>query len=678
MKVFIRKIILENFKGVREAEYDLSSPMVTVKGQNSAGKTTIATAHFWLWSDKNYELSSNPNIRPNDGRECIPKVTEVLDIDGVETTISKFQKMKTLKDNKVTITNHYEINGVDKNEKNFKAYLEEKGIDFANFLFLSNPNSFMGQKAKDMRTLLFGMTGEKSDYGIALMIPEAQESAELLKSYTFEEVSSMQKSTIKKITEVHGKSGELTQAKIQGLEMSKVDVDVAEQELLKVDLQRKIYECDEKMSDAGRVINDLRECEMKLQFELSGIQQRMNTDIQEKRRVLCDSIAVQDRGIDRAKSDINGLSATIEHNSRMISIEEEKKPEINKKYKENNAKIFDESTYLFDEGKWVFDESSTVCSLCGQMLPADKIEELKSDFERRKADAKAMQERTLESARDNFLEEKERLKEKLLDDANKIKSRIEELESANENLKQQISDMQNKEAECIQKKSDLEKQLSELPEYADYTQNEEYNKLKAEQSKVLEEIEKAVSDGSKEIVANANAEKQEYQNQLDEVNGTLAKASNNIAIDEKISELREKWSQYEQNKADAEKILHQLDLVSRKKNDLLSDEINKNFQYTKWVLFRYQKNGEYKEDCIPMIQDERGDWKEWEDMNGGLRVKCKLDVCQSLQRFFGTYYPIFLDEAAEVNNWNIPKSEDSQIILLKVTEDKELMIERRS
>ena len=670
MEVFIKKIILENFKGVREAEYDLSSPMVTVKGQNSAGKTTIATAHFWLWSDKNYELSSNPNIRPNDERECIPKVTEVLDIDGVEVIISKHQKKRVSKDGRVSLTNAYEINGNDKSEKNFKSYLEEKGIDFEKFLFLSNPNSFLGQKTKDMRTLLFGMTGKKSDYEVALMIPEAKEAAELLSKEKFDDVEGKQKSSIKKIIEKHGKNGEITRAEIRGKESRKKYIDLAEQELFKADLQRKIVECDEKIADTGKAVNDLREREMKLQFELSGIQQRMNAEIQEQRRLLRDSIAVQDRGIDRAKTDINGLSATIEHNSRMISIEEEKKPEINKKYKENNSKTFDESPYQIDESKWVFDESSTVCSLCGQALPTEEIEKLKKELEIRKEEHIAIQKKDMECDRYNFLEEKERVKNKLLAEADRIKSRISELKAENDNLKKQISDMQNEEVECIQKKNDLEKQLSELPEYADYTRNEEYNKLKAKQNKVLSEIEKASTDGSKEITSKINLEKQEYQMQLEEVIGKIKLAKNDLEIDEEIGRLETELLQSEQNKADAEKILHQLDLISRKKNDLLSDEINKNFQYTN------QKNGEYKEDCIPMIQDDNGDWKEWEDMNGGLRVKCKLDVCQSLQRFFGTYYPIFLDEAAEVNNWNVPKSEDGQIILLKVTEDKELMIER--
>lgn len=94
----LKKLILTDFKGVRSAEYDFSE-ITKIMGQNGSGKSSIATAWFWLWVDRDYELKSNPNIRPNGVEECLPRVEAVLDINGAEVTIAKQQKRSVSKPN---------------------------------------------------------------------------------------------------------------------------------------------------------------------------------------------------------------------------------------------------------------------------------------------------------------------------------------------------------------------------------------------------------------------------------------------------------------------------------------------------------------------------------------------------------------------------------------------------
>ena len=171
MQIKLKSLHLENFKGAKDKTYQFGD-LTRILGMNRRGKTTIATAWFWLLADKNYELNSNPNIRPDDVEECIPTVTAVLDIDGKEVTIAKMQKRKVGKPDvkgvsKVTLTNTYTINEVPKTERDFKAYFEDLGLSFENFLVCSHPNVFTGQKTADMRKVLFKMASEKTDYDIA-------------------------------------------------------------------------------------------------------------------------------------------------------------------------------------------------------------------------------------------------------------------------------------------------------------------------------------------------------------------------------------------------------------------------------------------------------------------------------------------------------------------------------
>ena len=363
-------------------------------------------------------------------------------------------------------------------------------------------------------------------------------------------------------------------------------------------------------------------------------------------------------------------------NEKAITDADAERKKIGEKYNAEYAKAFDEAPYLFDESKWVFDENSTVCSLCGQKLPEDKIEQLKADFESRKEKAKADAEEKLKAKRFKFDTDKKVELNRLNTIGTEKKELITELTKKNADLNTEIDALKKREQDAIAKKEELSKQLSEIPSEADYTQNEDYVKLKAERDKVLADIEKLESDGADKVVTDLKVEKADLQSQLDEVNSIIAQAANNVRIDEQIAEKRQDQRKYEQAKADAEKILYQLSEVSRRKNDLLVDEINSHFSIVRWKLYDYQKNGNYKEICVPTVPDEKtGIYKVFgKTTNTGREIEAKIDICNSFQKFYGMQTPIVLDGAESINNKYLPKV-DTQLILLTVTDDEQLKVE---
>lgn len=676
MDVKLKSLHLENFKGAKDKTYQFGE-MTRILGMNRLGKTTIATAWFWLLADKNYELNSNPNIRPDDVEECIPTVTAVLDIDGKEVTIAKMQKRSVSKPNdkgvrKVTLTNTYTINEVPKTERDFKSYLEDLGLSFDNFLVCSHPDVFTGQKTADMRKVLFKMASEKTDYDIAAMSDETADVAKLLADYKYEEIEAMQKASKKKAVE----QVDAIPNQIVGLEKAKVDIDVSEQELAKTDLERKISDIDSKIKDAGSAVSDLRSEEMQLQFDMSGIMQTMNRELSDKRREL-DNAKYEASQVFAALHDkISVKEKLICNNKASIETAEKKRSELGAEYNAEKAKIFDETPYLFHEEEWQFDENSTICKSCGQVLPADKIEKIKADFEARKAKAKADAKKRLEDAEGNFVVQHNSNLEEIKAKGFEQKHLIEDLTAKNEALQAEIESLKKQEQDALAKQNELSKQLEELPAEADYTQNAEYVNLKTRHDAVLAEIAKADSLGHDELMAQFEEEKKDLLAELDAVKEKIAQSANNVRIDEQISDLQEKQRDYEQAKADSERILNQLSLVSKKKNELLVEEINQHFGIVKWRLFDYQKNGEYKETCIPTILDEEtGIYKLFGDTtNTGREIEAKLDICNSFQKFFGMQVPIFLDGAESINDEYLPKV-DTQLVLLTVTKDKELKVE---
>lgn len=681
MRMILKSLHIENFKGVKDKTYEFGKT-TRVSGMNRRGKTTIGSAWYWLMSDKNYELVSNPNIRPDNVEDCIPTVTANVGVDEKEITLSKMQKRKVGKPDKngvskVTITNTYEINSVPKTERDFKAYLEELGFEFDKFLICSHPNVFtkdlsFKKKQDEMRKPLFAMASEKTDLEIAQMNKETADVAKLLESYKFEEIEAMNNASKKKAVE----QLDAIPNQIIGLEKAKVDVDVAEQELAKADLTRRIAECDKKIAGADHSLDELRDKEMRLQLDISGITQTMNRELSNRRYEI-------DADLCGCKDELKHLEQTISlkenkivGNEKAITDADAERKKIGEKYNAEYAKAFDEAPYLFDESKWVFDENSTVCSLCGQKLPEDKIEQLKADFESRKEKAKADAEEKLKAKRFKFDTDKKVELNRLNTIGTEKKELITELTKKNADLNTEIDALKKQEQDAIAKKEELSKQLSEIPSEADYTQNEDYVKLKAERDKVLADIEKLESDGADKIVTDLKVEKADLQSQLDEVNKIIAQAENNVQIDDKIADMQHKQNEYGQAKADAERILYQLKEVSKRKNKLLVEEINQHFGIVRWKLFDFQKNGEYKEVCIPTVLDEEtGIYKVFGDTtNTGREIEAKIDICNSFQKFFNMYVPIFLDGAESINDEYVP-AVDTQLILLTVSEDKQLKVE---
>lgn len=681
MRMILKSLHIENFKGVKDKTYEFGKT-TRVSGMNRRGKTTIGAAWYWLISDKNYELVSNPNIRPDNIEDCIPTVTADVDVDGKEITLSKMQKRKVGKPDKngvskITITNTYEINSVPKTERDFKAYLEELGFEFDKFLICSHPNVFtkdlsLKKKQDEMRKYLFTMASEKTDLEIAQMDKETADVAKLLESYKFEEIEAMNNASKKKAVE----QLDAIPNQIIGLEKAKVDVDVAEQELAKADLTRRIAECDKKIAGADHSLDELRDKEMRLQLDISGITQTMNRELSNRRYEIDADLRGCEDELKHLEQTISLKENQIVGNEKAITDADAERKKIGEKYNAEYAKAFDEAPYLFDESKWVFDENSTVCSLCGQKLPEDKIEQLKADFESRKEKAKADAEEKLKAKRFKFDTDKKVELNRLNTIGTEKKELITELTKKNADLNTEIDALKKQEQDAIAKKEELSKQLSEIPSEADYTQNEDYVKLKAERDKVLSDIEKLESDGADKIVTDLKVEKADLQSQLDEVNKIIAQAENNVRIDDKIADMQQKQSEYGQAKADAEKILYQLKEVSKRKNGLLVEEINQHFGIVRWKLFDFQKNGEYKEVCIPTVLDEEtGIYKVFGDTtNTGREIEAKIDICNSFQKFFNMYVPIFLDGAESINDEYVP-AVDTQLILLTVSEDKQLKVE---
>ena len=639
----ITRIELTNFKGCKHREIELKGD-TTIKGQNGSGKSTIATSIMWVFADVDMELNKNPNITPLGMSECESRVEIELTINGRPVTVAKSQKYKSKSDDygKTTssITNSYEINSVTKSYKDFVADMTERGFDFDKFLFCSNPDCFTADTSKagreKMREVLFGMTGTITDAEIASELENADELKALLdKGYKLDEVESMNKSMIKKVNDSCGKDNSIINSKIDGLLTAKTDDDKAALEKSKTDAEKVI---DDATKELARLStdnpNEAIEAEIKrLEAEINDFRNKAGLEVKEARNKL----EIEQRQVKTEltikKSEYNISAYEVANIENSIASYNESLENWRKLYK----KVQDE----------VLDSNSCKCPTCGKEYDADRIEEIKKDFEASKT-----------SRMDEYKKRAEKEKTNIKDAEELIKTSRDKVETC----KAEIAILEKREDE-------ITSELAKLPTEPDLNANADFkalnSALEAQKAKIVVVDRTSEETALKSRIEGAKAE-------LSEIMKRLGAIEHNAEIDAKVEELREFRATSEQNKAKAEKILDQLDRFRQLKNDKLTAEINSHFSLVEWHLYENQRNGEIKSVCKPYIQGKPMD----SCANGSLVTVMKISICVDLQRFYDNRVPIVCDDYSLMSSVSkkMVDTEGSQLIGLVVTEDKDLVI----
>ena len=640
MKAIIKEIVLQNFKGCKEATYTFDGKNATVCGANGSGKTTIFDAFTWLLFGKDSLDNAKFEVRPldSDGKQidnveiC---VSATLDIDGKEVELKKTQKQNWVKkrgtQNPVLQgnVNEYEIDGYPRSEKEYKEYINGIVSDDL-FKMLTNPAYFPNMPWKDQRATIMKFASDVSDVELAI---EDSRFSELLpeieKAPSTDDIKAKYQ---KSLNELKKKQIELP-VRIDEISNSKVDIDVAELELLNNSLDEKIADVKSKIADTDKQFEEYQKLSdgiMELKFAESDLVRKANEENIKKRRELDDKITDIKYAIDKCTRDCDISVVEIDKAKKNIECYELELNTVRDLWKSLNAMQFDK------------DEEN--CQMCGQRLPQEKIDMLVSDFEERKAK--------------NLADTTER--------GNKLKSLAdsekERLKKLNEGFSELTKEKVNKKEELL----NLEKQLSELPTSIDISGTEEYKVIQSQ----IAEKEQAMSqmNSADEVRKALNYELECSQTQLIECEKKIAMSQKNIEIDERIEELQEEQRITAQKIADVEKMLYLLDEFIKYKLDKISDSINSQFEMVNFILFKSQLNGGIAETCECQYNGI-----PFGSLNSAARIQCGLDIIRTLQRMYGVFVPVFVDNRESCTN--IPTM-DCQVISLVVSPtDKDLRIE---
>ena len=480
MQIKLKKLKIENFKGIKNLEIDFKEYVTNILADNGKGKTTIFDAYTWLLWDKDSLNRRDFSIKPydKDGQEIhnLESMVEgTLEFDDEEITLKKIYKeiwTKKRGSTQAEFTGHttdYYMNSVPVKKKEYTDRLATV-IDEENFNLLSNPLYFNQILDKNKRrSIVLGLIEE---IGKEEVLKENKDLKKLpLDKYTIDEIKAMAKDSAKKIN----KDIESIPARIDELEKSKVgEIDFDALEFRKNFVTPAIKEIDEKLADVSTSSDEIKEITSKIsELEQEKSKIKTNYEIENHKITSKNKNILEEKAKD--EKELQTISDTV---AELVGYIDNFRVEW---VKINSSKY----------------EGDFKCPTCGHDLEEHQIDEIIAKFNLDKSKKLENIEKEVEKIKARIEDYKKRIEElrskkyELLEEIKLDEAKIKTLDDEIKNLKEKLSSLSTGDkTELIKKKEELTKELDELNKKLSLQgQNEKLDK----RIKELEQHEKVLA-----------------------------------------------------------------------------------------------------------------------------------------------------------------------------------------
>ena len=632
MQLIIDFLRISNFKGCSELELEFSSRKTDISGANATGKTTILDAIWWLLFNKDSQGKEKFEIRTLDENGEKIHNTDIVVEAGFHTADKEFTLKKTQRERWVTkrgtVTaelqgndNIYEVDGFERKESDYREFIKSiTGED--RFKILSNPTYFSSLPQKEQREMLMQLVSIPSDEELGKTLPLFEcILPDLGKASTDEIMSKYRK-------EQAGKKEELKALPIRIDEVSRQKKPVNEELLRreKETLEGEVAELDKHLKSV-----DTSEQAKAIADEIYQLKQKQ-TEILRKSREDYETRRSELRmGLIKAQADANVLETKINEFNRSIERDE--------KFIASNEQMLTELRVEWETARSREYDGETTCPYCGQPLPEDKLDSLKSEF------AKKL-EKELAS-----------IKEKGVVISNEVNRLKENVENAKQNLMTALL----KRDETQRVVATLQKQLDEIKE----------PEIPQECYQIDDEI------SAKETIAESlvHTDTEDYEiardslvSRIADIERELMQVEVNAEADKRIAELTEQQRTVAQESALIDQKIQALSVFVTCKMDRISENLNGKFKNVQFRLFRKLINGGIEPCC-----EATYDGVPYASLNSGHRILAGIEIIEAMQKANDVKVPVFIDNAESLSSFNLPKI-DCQLITLTVSEDRELRI----
>ena len=381
-EIKIKRLSLENFKCHRNLTLTFNGGNASVYGDNASGKTSIYDALTWLLFGKDSQGNGEKNIeiKPLDANgevkdhDALTAVEAVLDVNGEEVTLRRtYREVWTTKrgSSQATYdgnTSEYYVSGVPCKRNAFQDKVNEL-VDEDTFRMLTSVSHFAnGISWQDRRAVLFKVAGVMDD---AQILATSEGFAPLVESMGKLSLEDYKKKLLAEKRKFVGAKTEIparisecqkTIEDIQGLDFAgaRAQVDALQATLNGISEQIISIEHD---SAADQKRMEIRE----VQLELSKLENENKAyrDSQSIGSVNVHSLNIR---LTSLQTQLNSKKRAIESESTYISSLDQQISDSRKRWFAINNEAF----------------SGGTCATCGQVLPADKLQQAMTAFEAQK------------------------------------------------------------------------------------------------------------------------------------------------------------------------------------------------------------------------------------------------------------------------------------------------------
>lgn len=608
------KLNLQNFKGIRNSEFDFGGIDATIYGDNATGKTTVFDSLCWLLFGKDSLDRADFEIKTLENGEPIHKVNheveaEFLNDDGNSFTLRRVyrEKYSSPRGGDTKLTGHttdYFINDVPVKEKEYKQYINDVIAEDV-FKLITNPLYFNEQYSwQNRRKLLLEISGDIKDDEVINSRSELTRLAELLNGRTVDE---QRKIVAAKKTAIN-KELDMIPVRIDEALRNKADIAASESKLT-TDIETLNKSINELENQKATIINGFSSTEKRSKIDEIGRQLKArqsevlsiyNSEKQRKRgeyEALLTQLKIIESEHDRYTDRAYDLAKDIERESKRIET-------LQAEFDTFNAQEFNKEA----------------CPTCGQPLPEDKQAELEAAFNSEKAAKLEEWQALIESAK-KLKANYEEQREELIVKADGLTKEIEDKTKAYESKFKEYE-------------SYLEPNVEDDPDYKE---------LKAEL--LLLELDEGEEADDKEV-ARLDDEISSVKEKRAALETELNKYTLNADIQKRVIELENQQQKLAAEKNLLDETSFLIDEFVKAKVDMLEESINSHFEYARFKMFNVLVNGNIEECCETTYKGV-----PYRSMNNAARMNVGLDIINALTKFYNVTAPVFIDNAEAVTDF---------------------------
>ena len=658
MKIILNKIEIKNFKGVKNLSIDFNPAITQIMGANHTGKTTTADAIHWVLFGKNSEGLTVFGIDPKDEENNVihhldNSVKLELTADGRDIVLEKVRKetwKKVKGHDEETLTGHTTDCFIDGNKYTAQDYQAEISALISESLFkaITNPAYFPSLKAEEQRTLLIKMVvGKRSVEEVADGNEEFMDVVRRLEGTDLKEfrqhISYKMKELKDAIRLIPSRISE-NQDWVNGVQAQGFDFEAIRKEI--ADIEKQIAECDRQLKDRSAAVD--------VEFEKRAEQRKVINEMKSELQDMVDKVEAINR---KSRREWLDERSRLDGEIQNLRIKKKLAEEEKKSYSDRLITIA-ERTHDFrlsweaveaEAFKW--DGTQEVCPTCGQHLPSEQVEELRS------------------KAEDVFRQKHQHAQDQLDSQAESIKQDKAKTEALIETVK-------NKIAELEKQINETETQLKEVQE-AGYSQaasaesTPEFIALKNRIEDEEKKLEKMTAtgqsgDGGTGGTEEVERNKAELAIRRDALRDKLVIEAEIKSRTERIKELEKQQKQLVQQLTELEKQDYQAEALEHATIEDLQNRVNALFENVRFEMFQTQLNGNVKQACTLTVHGV-----PYNDLSNSEKINAGIDIINVMCRFNDAYAPIVIDNAESVNDI-LPST--SQQICLNVSRDPQLTV----